>query len=58
MRVTHTVVMVTVKLVEKEKGGQDKMITKNYVSSSEESGFCTEVWSEITIGSQAWIRFV
>lgn len=58
MRVTHTEVMVNVKLVEKKKGGQDKMITKNYVSSSEEFGFCTEVWSEITIGSQAWIRFV
>lgn len=49
------------KLVGKKKGTQIikiKMVPKSYLSSSAEPGFGTEVCSEITIGSQAWIIFV
>lgn len=43
---------------ERNSSNKDKMVPKSYLSSSAEPGFGTEVCSEITIGSQAWIIFV
>lgn len=43
---------------EKESIIKLNVITKSNVSSSGKPGYCTEVWFEITIGSQTGIRFV